>query len=225
MAGYISARVEQDALPTSNQVRAIIRNVDQGVVPPTPNATYFPTDPDDLRAFLVLEYVSDVIGERYVRVATLADLTAYAVTPLNTFEDLSTDFVAAGVTAGDIIEIVQPDSELWNSEEYPTTVFQFAVATVVSTTQITVEGALPSFQTSLNWSLSARGISGTAGVTRREGTPAGGTLFRDSRFNRYFTDAVASTDYVSAVKAGMTTLATEVTGDGLIAETFTVSPV
>lgn len=224
MAGYISARFEMDELPTSNQVRIIIRNLDQGSVPPSPGPSYFPTDPDDLQSFLVLEYVSDAIGERYIRVADLADVAALNALPLNTLEDVGVDFVAAGVVNGDVIEIVQPDTELWNSEEYPSITYQFAVQSVLSSTQITIAGAFPAFANGLNWSIATRSLSGTAGVTHREGSPAGGTLFRDTRFNRYFTEAVAATNYVTAVKAGMDALATEVTGAGLVSESYTASP-
>lgn len=224
MAGYISARFEKDLLPTSNQVRVIVRNLDEGPVPPLPTAAYFPTDPDELRGFLVLEYVSDIFGENYVRVATLSDITTYTTLSLDTFEDATTDFVSAAVAPGDVLTVVQPDPELWNSEEYPSLTYEFAVDTVLSATQITLTKPLPAFAASLNWTITARSLSGTEGVTRRNGSPAPGTVFRDVRFNRYVANALTANDYVTAVKAGMDTLSNEVTGAGLVDETYTSEP-
>lgn len=224
MAGYISARFEKTDLPTSGLVRIVVRNLDQGTVPPAPTSSYFPTEPNTLRPFLVLEYVSDSVGERYVRVADLSDLTTYSQVALDTFEDGSADFVSAGVIPGDLITVFPSDTEQWTSEEYPGSTFTFSVASVLSATQIQLTKPLPVFQRDLSWAIDERGISGTTGITRRNGSPAVATTFLDVRFNNYFSDALTAENFTVAVKSGLDGLATESTGSGLTSESYTATP-
>ena len=56
-------------------------------VPPVPTLSYFPTEPDLLRDFVLLEYVNDAVGERLVRVANINDINTYLVRRLKVFED------------------------------------------------------------------------------------------------------------------------------------------
>lgn len=225
MASFVSARFEKDELPITGQVRIIVRNLDQGNVPPQPSTSYFPTDPDSLQPFIVSEFVSRVTGENYVRVASLADLDTLTVLPLTLLEDTTVDFVAAGVVATDLVEITPTNPEVWTSEEYPgTTPFVFQVGAVVSSTQLSLTLALPAFMNAVNWSIPTRSLSGTAGVTLREGDPANSTTFLERRFNRYFTDAVAATNFVTATKADLDALASESVGAGLTSESYTGEP-
>lgn len=224
MTSFLSADFEKDFLSTSDQVRVIVRNRDDGVVPPSPSATYFPTEPDALRGFIVVEYVSDVIGERFVRVATTTDFSTLTARPLDTFEDLGTDFVIGGVATGDLIEITLADPQLWTSAEYPgTSPFTFVVSSVISATQITTSTPLPAFAAGLNWSIPSRSITGTAGVTRRQGSPAGPAELLDTRFNNLFSSAILAENFVAATKASMTILASNDAAANLVDESFTAT--
>src|SRR3972149_7026471 len=127
MSSYISASFEKDYLLTSDLVRVIVRNRDDGLVPPVPSATHYPTHPDTLRTFIVVKFISDFVGEEFTRVAALADLAALSVLPLTTFEDAATNFVVAGVVAGDILRVLVTPTEVWTSDEYPAATFDFEV--------------------------------------------------------------------------------------------------
>jgi hypothetical protein len=225
MSAYVSVTFEKTALSTSGRVRVIVRYLDQGPVPPAPTATYFPTQPDELNVFGIAEYVNDVSGERWVRVATLADIGSITELPLNTFESATADFVTAGVAAGDVLELTITEPEQWTSIEYPgTNPFSFVVTSVVSATQLTVTPNLPGFLADINWSIPTRTINNNDGVARREGSPAGPVNVRDRRFNAYFPDAVAAENFVSATKAQLDALANEGTGAGLVNENYTGQP-
>jgi hypothetical protein len=225
MASFVSARFEKDELPITDQVRIILRNLDQGNVPPQPSTSYFPTDPDELQPFVVSEFVSRVTGENFVRIADLSDLDTLTVLVLNTLEDMTTDFIAAGVIASDLIEITLVEPEIWTSEEYPgTNPFVFSVSAVLSATQIEVALPFPAFGNALNWDIPARSLNGTAGVTLRSTVPPDSTTFLERRFNRYFIDAVAATNFVTATKADLDALANESVGAGLVSESYTAEP-
>lgn len=225
MASFISARFEKDELPITDQVRIILRNIDQGNVPPQPSTSFFPTDPDSLRPFVVGEFISRVTGENFVRVVDLSDLDTLTTLTLIRFEDTTTDLVAAGVLAGDNLEVTLTAPEIWTSEEYPgTNPFTFTVASVISATQLQVSLAFPAFGNGLTWSIPARSISGSVGVTIRDTDPPDSSIFLDQRFNRYFTDAVAATNFVTATKADLVALANESVGAGLVNESFTAEP-
>ncbi len=226
MSAYVSATFEKTVLPTSGRVRIIVRYLDQGPVPPVPSATYFPTAPDELNVFGVAEYVNDVTGERWVRVATLAEITSIAALPLNTFKSALADFVTAGVAIGDVLELTLSEPEQWTSSEYPgTSPFSFVVTGVVSATELTVTPNFPGFLANINWSIPVRAINNNDGITHREGSPVGTINVRDSRFNAYFPDAVAAENFVAATKAGLDALAAEGTGAALIDENYTGQPV
>lgn len=222
MSSYVSATFEKDYLATSSQVRVITRSRDDGDVPPDPSATYYPTDPDDLQSFIVAEYVSDVVGERFDRVATTTDLATITERPLNTLVDINADFNDGdGVQVGDILEVILEDPSLWTSTEYPgTNPFSFQVQSVESTTILTVLPAFPSFIKDFNYSIGGY-FDGITGVTRREGNPAGPVEFLENRFASFFADAVAAENFVEATKADLDTLATDTTGATLVDENYT----
>ena len=225
MASYISATFEKTYLPVSSRVRVIVRNLDQGNVPPVPSVSYFPTQPNSLRNFEVLEYINDVVGERWNRVATVTDLTTLTPRPLNLFRSASSNFIAAGVTPGDILAVNVTEPASWTSTEYPTSIpFYFSISSVNSPTTLTVDLPFPAFRSAINWSIASRSIGGTDGVTRREGNPSPGAIFLDSRFNAYFEDAVTAENFVVAVKAGMDSLANTDSITTLISENYTASP-
>jgi hypothetical protein len=146
------------------------------------------------------------------------------VLTLNTLVDTGTDFVAAGVLAGDVLEVFPFPTEIWTSNDYPTSVFQFEVSSVVGPTELTVSKPFPAFINSLNWEISARSASGTAGVTHRTGSPAGPIELLDRRFNSYFTDIVAAENFVTARKADLQALADAQTSSDFTDESFTASP-
>ena len=225
MASFVSARFEKDELPITDQVRIILRNLDQGNVPPQPSSAYFPTDPDSLQPFIVAEFVSRVTGENFVRVADLSDLGSLTLLVLNTFEDTVVDFVAAGVIASDLIEVTLPEPEVWTSEEYPgTNPFIFQVSAVLSPTRIEVARVFPAFRNALAWSIPTRSLSGAVGVTLRSTVPPDSTTYLERRFNRYFTNGVAATNFVTATKADLVALTNESIGAGLVSESFTAEP-
>jgi len=231
MSSYISVVFEKDYLSTSKKVRVIVRNRDDGGVPPNPSGIYFPTQGDDLRDFIVGQFINNTSGEQYIRIATLADLSDvnYLVLPLTTFEDLAVNF--STVVMGDLLQITVPDSQLWTSDEYTdTNPHIFPIASVVSTTKITVTKPFPAFLRGATWSIPARGLSGIAGVTLRAGTPSAGPFyFRDRRLNRLYTTtgavsaALDAENSVIAMKAYIKTLLDEVVGATLITEVVTVS--
>jgi len=225
MTAYVSATFEKTLLPGSGRVRIIIRSLDQGPVPPLPSPVYFPTQPDDLNVFGVMEYVNDVTGERWVRVATLADFTGIAAVPLDTFEAATGNFLVAGVLPGDVLQLSVLEPEQWTSIEYPgTNPYSFIITGVLSATRLTVTPPFPGFLAAVNWSIPARSINNTDGVTHRNGSPAGPILVRDQRFNAYFPDAVGAENFVAATKAELDALSTESTGAALINENYTAVP-
>jgi len=229
MSAYISATFEKTLLPATSQVRVILRNRDDGGVPPSPSVSYFPTNPDDLKYNVVVKFVSRTLGEEFQRIALLADLTdvALPIRALDTLEDLSTNFLPGplpvnDVTQGDLLTITLSDVEPWNSNVYSGNPFQFTVQSVTST-RITVTPPFPAFANTLSWAIPARGLSGIAGVTIRNGNPANTLKYRDSRFQRYYTTALEAETSVTAMKADLTSLATATVGATLTTEVVTLS--
>jgi len=222
-ASYVSARFEKTDLSASlGKQRCVVRNLYDGPVPPLPSGSYYPTQPASLRDFLVIEYVNDIVGERLVRIATLSDFITYAPQQLTIFEDLTMNFIAAGVNAGDVIEVYLGTSGEWSSEEYVPVPQRFTVASIIDATHVTVLTPLPSFKTTLNWGIPAKGIAkaGT-GTTRRSGSPAPLTRFLDRRMNLLF-DTVPDLDaFVAAAKASLDALAKASTSTTLSSESYT----
>jgi len=223
MSVFVSYVFEKDQLTVAPTLRVITRNRDDGGVPPSPSVSYFPTLPNELREFLVLQYLDDVLGETYVRVATLSDISTYTVRALDTFEDSTANFSGAGVGFGDILEISVVNPETWTSSEYPSSnPFQFSVLGVISPTKIQIATPFPVFAANLTWSIPLRSISGIQGITRRNGSPSPGTIFRDGRHNRRFLTAVDGENYVVSAKAALLSLVNESMGSTLVDETGTV---
>jgi len=223
MASYISVVFEKAQLVTSEQVRVIVRNRDDGNVPPNPSTSYYPTYPDDLQPFIVGLFINSVTGESFARIATVADLAGITIRTLDTLVDTGVDFVAAGVAIGDLIEVTLPDSELWTSDEYPDiNPHIFQVATIVNSTTITVTRPFPAHANSLNWAIPARSLIGAAGVTLRNGLPANGTEFLTTRFNRLYPTVVEAETSVVAMKADIGALMNENAGASLVSETVTI---
>lgn len=225
VASYVSARFENAEIPALEQVRCIIRNRDDGAVPPVPSPTYFPTSPDLLRPFCVVEFVNDVLGERLVRIATLSDITFYgpSATQLIRFEATGADFVAAGVTSGDTLEITLPESTEWLSEEYPALPFQFGVSTVISPTVLEITRPFPSFKTALSWSVIGKTSGSFTGTTRRPGIVAG-NICLDTRFNLLFNDVASLDAFVAAAEAGLDALGAASTSSTLTSFNYTSKP-
>ncbi len=223
MAAYISVVFEKDRLSTSEQVRVIVRNRDDGSVPPLPSPTYFPTEPDDLRAFIVGQFINSVNGDMFTRIAALADISGVTIRELDTFQDLSANFTGAGVVPGDLLAITLPDPQLWTSDEYTdTNPHIFQVSSVLSATKLVINRPFPAFATGLAWAISARSISGTTGTTLRNGSPADGSFFRAHRYNRLYSTAVTAENSVTAMKADITALTNETVGSTLTTETVTI---
>lgn len=205
-ASYVSARFEKTNLYAEiGKQRCILRNRDDGPYPPAPSPTYFPTDPNDLQNFILIEHVDDVIGERIVRIATISDIGGTA-SPLRDLEDLTVDFSAAGVLSGDEIQFYLPEPLEWVSEEFPDTLLRFTVAAVLSPTKVRVVGNLPSFKSGLRYTIVARGISSLYGTTRRTIDPAPLDQFLDKRFNSLFSNVPARDAFVEATKAALDAL-------------------
>lgn len=195
-----------------------------------PTAVYFPTDPDNLRNFIVAEWVDDTLGEQFLNVATLLNLTAYTYRPLLQLEDS----VGFGTTqAGDLLEIFLDDPALWTSEEYPGSNFVFVVDSVIDVNNIVLTTEIPSFLKDCSWEV-RRLIGfvyvvitqGSNGITRRPGVNYGSPpqQFLEKRFNAYFTSAVDAQNFVEATKAYMTGLANELLGATIVDENYTASP-
>ena len=233
MSSYISVVFEKAYLSTSGKVRVIVRNRDDGGVPPNPSGVYFPTQGDDLREFIVGQFLNRTDGEQYLRIATLADLSDvnYPVLPLTTFEDTTANFSTA--VQGDLLQITVPDSQLWTSTEYTDTNPHVFVIDSVGPNpyqQITVTKPFPAFLRGATWAIPARSLSGAAGVTLRAGSPdLGPYYFRDSRFNRIYTTtgtvtaALDAENSVIAMKAYIQSLLNAVVGATLTTEVVTVS--
>lgn len=222
-ANYVSARFEKTDLSSAlGKVRCIVRNLFDGPVPPSPSSSYFPTQPIDLREFFVIEYVNDVIGERLVRVAALDDITTYGVQQLTVFEDLTADFVSAGVIVGDTLTVYPSVPEEWTSEEYPGASRRFVVTSILSATRITVQTPFPSFKAGISWAITSRGISGAyTGTTRRSGLPVPLDRFRDRRMNFLFGSIPEMDAFVLATKANLDALAQASTSSTLSSESYT----
>jgi len=223
-ASYVSVYFENADLYTQlGRQRCIVRNIDDGGVPPVPAPNYFPTDPDTLRGCITAEYVDDMVGERFVRIATVPDLGAYAVLPLNTFESLGAGFGV--VIPGDLLTVTIPNSVEWTSEEYPSTTFTFTVISVLSGDQVTISGVFPSFKSSVSWAIPARGLSGILnGVTRREGSPTPGTVFRDYRFNTLWASVPQRDAFVAACEAQLDALGQSSTSAAAVSKRYTSKP-
>jgi len=228
---YVSARFEKDSLISVPTTRVVVRNLDNGQVPPLPSATYFPTYPDNLQSFIVAEWITDLLGEGFLNAATLADLTTYAYKPLTQIEDLSGNFALTQV--GDLIEVFLDDPTLWTSEEYPGSNFVFTVASLIDANNITVSPELPAFLKDFSWETRRLiGVSyvvqvqGSLGITRRPGVNYGSPpeTFLEKRFNAYFTTAVDAQNFVEATKAEMTALSNELLGASIVSESYTASP-
>lgn len=218
-ASYVSVRFEKTDLSAAiGKQRCIVRARNDGPVPPPPSIGYYPTTPSELLSPLVLEYVNDVLGERMVRVATLADISGLPILQLTDFEDASTDFVAAGVTFGDVLEVFPGNPLEWSSEEYPGASFQFTVTAVLSPTKVSVLVPFPAFRANLPWQIVTRALTGTAGVTRRSGPT---TPFRDTRFNLLFNSVPELDTFVEATKAGLDALGSSSTSTTLASENYT----
>ena len=226
MTAYVSAAFENAFLPASGRVRVVVRNLDQGNVPPSPSSSYFPTQPQSLQNFVVGEYVNDAVGERWSNVATLSDITTKTIRRLDTLESPTGNFLVAGVAVGDVINVVVPEPAAWTSSEYPSSnPFQFSVLAVISATQLQVSPAFPAFLNGFNFSIPTRSLNRNDGVTRRNGSPAGPALFLDSRFNVYYENSVDAVNFVAAVKAGLDALAGNSTATTLVDENYTASPI
>lgn len=223
-ASYVSARFEKTDLSVAiSKQRCIVRVLNDGPIPPVPGPSYFPTAPSELLSPFLLEYVNDDLGERFSRVCTVDELSTVAEQTLTRFEDLTVDFLAAGVAAGDVLNVTIAQPLEWSSEEYPGTSFQFIVASAISATEIAVLTPFPSFKANLGWSIPARTLARAAsGVTRRSGPDI---AFRDRRFNVLF-DAVPQLDtFVVATKAGMDALSQTSTSSTLVSENYSSVPV
>lgn len=212
-ANYVSATFETlYQSPPIDSYRVIVRNKDDGPVPPEPTASYFPTHSNLLRDFLLFEHVNDVLGERLVGVITSDDVETVYVQELNRFTDPSVDFVAAGVQAGDLLQIYMAQPEVWTSYEYPDGGLRFVVASVIDATTIEMAVPFPAWRKGLSWSIAARGLTRAAtGRTVREGTPAALDRYRDRRYQTWFGSRPDLDAFVSATKMSLDLLALQVT--------------
>lgn len=224
MSAYISAVFEKDRLITAGKIRVITRNRDDGVVPPTPGPTYFPTHPNNMQYFIVGNYNGST--EAYVGVSTLAQLTSITARALDYMEDTTVNFSTAGVLVDDIISVSITDPAYWTSAEYPgTNPFQFVVKTVApggNVNRLELYAPFPAFYNGFSWTITRLSLTKYAGKTLRNGAPGAGN-FRDRRFNRVYDDVTAAENAVTATKADMLSLTNEVAGANLVSETVTVS--
>lgn len=212
-SNYVSATFETVyQAPPLDAYRCIVRNKSDGPVPPAPSATYFPTHSNLLRDFLVFEHVSDVLGERLVRVTTPADVEAIDPQRLDHFTDATADFVAAGVQAGDLLQIYMAQPEAWSSVEYPDAGLRFVVASVVDATTLKMIVPFPAWRKGLSWTIANRGLTRAAtGRTLREGSPAALERYRDRRYQAWFGSSADMDVFVSATKMALDLLALQVT--------------
>jgi len=224
MSAYISVVFEKTRLITSDQVRVVVRNRDDGLVPPLPGVSHYPTQPDALRNFIVGLFINNVTGESFSRIATTSDITTITVRQLDTLKDTGVNLTAASVEAGDLLYVYLTDSELWTSQEYTdTSPHVFQVASVIDSVTLTTTKPFPAHASGFTWTIPTRSVTGTAGVTLRNGQPANGTEFLDQRFNRLYTTVVDAENSVIAMRAGVQALTNEVVGDALVSTTETVS--
>lgn len=226
MSAYISAVFEKDRLIAAGKIRVVTRNRDDGVVPPTPGPTYFPTHPNNMQYFIVGNYNGST--EAYVGISTLAQLTSITARALDYMEDTSVNFTLPfpGVQVNDIVYVSITDSQYWTSAEYPgTNPFQFAVKTVApggNVNRLELHAPFPAFYNGFSWTIPTRNLLGYTGKTLRQGAPGVGN-FRDRRFNRVFNDVAEAENEVITMKAYMLALTNEVAGANLVDETVTVS--
>jgi len=227
MAAYISAKFEKDDIPNLEKIRVIVRNVDQGSVPPAPSASYAPTYPDEFQTFIVGEYVDDTQGERFDKVANLSELSSLTYSRLRIFEDPGGTLGA--VNTGDILEVFIAETTEWTSDEYPGSNFYFSVSNPIDANTVELATDFPSFKTALSWTIT-RGVvtiaSGSTGITRRENLAYPGPVqqFLEKRFNALFSSSVAAENFTEATKAEMTALANEQQNTTVVDETFTAEP-
>lgn len=220
-ASYVSARFEKTNLYAEiGKQRCILRNKDDGPYPPPPSPTYFPTDPNTLRNFILVEYVDDVVGERIVRIATISDIGG-ASSQLRDLEDTSVDFIAAGVTPGDQVQFYLPQNAEWVSEEFPDALLRWTIVAALSPTKLRVVGEFPSFKSGLSWAIAARSLSSVNGVTRRTLDPAPLDQFLDKRFNALFSNVPARDAFVEATKASLDALGVSSTAGNDPSENYT----
>lgn len=220
-ASYVSARFEKtDVNPSVPPFRCIVRNLDDGGVPPVPGPGWRPTSPDELRECFVLEYVNDTLGERFVRVADLADIAGLPIRALDSFEVPSANFVGDGVVPGDILEITPPNVTVWQSEEYTSSPYQFEVVSVVSATRLTLDRVIPSFLPALTWVIAGKSQGSVNGYPRRNGFPSVSSTFRDARMAVFFADVATLDAFVEATKAGLDALGAESTTTTLLSENY-----
>lgn len=221
---YVSVYFEKTDLYTEiGQQRCIVRNLDDGPVPPTPSPSYFPTEPDSLRACMLIEYVNATLGERFLRIAALSDIDIISVNRLIDFVATGVDFTS--VLPGDLLYVQIPHPAEWTSEEYPSSTFAFEVAAVMSPTRLRVVTPFPSFKTGLSWSVPARSLSGTyTGATQREVQPSPGQWLRDTRFNILWPSVPQLDAFVASTKAQLDELGQSATSTNLVSERYTSRP-
>lgn len=212
-ANYVSVTFEtRYQSPPTDAYRCIVRNRDDGPVPPTPSSTYYPTHSSVLRDFLVFEHVNDVIGERFVGVAGVSDIDTLSAQKLLRFTDPGVDFVAAGVVAGDLLQIHMAQPEVWSSAEYPDAGLRFMVASVIDATTIEMTTPFPAWRRNLSWSIASRGLSrASTGRTVREGAPVALDRYLDRRYQTWFGSQPDLDAFVASVKMGVDLLALAVT--------------
>lgn len=213
-SSYISMRFEKSS------GRCIVRNLDDGGVPPPPSAGYRPTTPDSLRECLVIEYVNDTLGERMVGVATLAEITSLTVRALDSFEAAGADFIAAGVTAGDVLQVSPPDASVWASEEFPASPYLFTVLSVPTAERLVLSAPLPGWLPLLSWEIAGKASGSLNGYPRRSGFPAAGSTFRDSRMPVFFTTIADLDAFVASTKSQLDALAASSTSSALSSESY-----
>jgi hypothetical protein len=212
-SNYVSATFETlYQAPPLDAYRCIVRNKDDGPVPPVPSLTYFPTHTDLLRDFLVFEHVSDVLGERLVKIMAPSEVETVYVQRLNRFTDATVDFLAAGVQAGDLLQIFMAQPEVWMSAEYPDASLRFVVASVIDATTLEIAVPFPAWRRNLSWSIATRGLTASAtGRTLREGSPASLERYRDRRYQTWFGSSPDLDAFVASTKTSLDLLALQVT--------------
>lgn len=220
-ASYISMRFEKrDLNPTVAALRCIVRNLDDGGVPPTPGINYRPTSPDSLRECLVIEYVNDTLGERLSRVATLAEITSLTARQLDSFEVFGADFVGAGVAPGDVLEVIPPNSAVWDSEEFPASPYYFSVAAVSTSERLVLTAPLPGWLPLVSWAIAGKASGSLNGYPRRSGFPAPGSVFRDSRMPTFHANVADLDAFVASTKSQLDALSASSTSSTLASESY-----
>jgi len=211
-ANYVSATFETlYQAPPVDAYRCIVRSRDDGPAPPAPTSTYFPTEPNGLRDFLLFEHVNDTVGERLVGVATPGDFDLYEPKRLTRFTDPTVNFITAGVQAGDLLQIYMANPEVWASTEYPDAGLRFAIASV-STHVLELTVPLPAWRRNLSWGIPARGLTRAgSGRTVREGSPAPLDRYLDRRYQGWFASQPDLDTFIAATKTGMDLLGLQVT--------------